>query len=98
MSIFFTRIGLSLTEENKKQEPERQHSTMSLSKYQNQYPKSGSFQIKTNFTKKMIPKDGIIWNKPKRYPKRLPKIREHPKKTTQNNGTSPYHDVLKLPP
>ena len=37
LPFFFTRINL--TEETKKQEPCREHSTMSLIKYQNQYPK-----------------------------------------------------------
>ena len=77
LPIFFTKNGSNLTEENKKQEPERQHYTMSLRKYQNQYPKSRSFQIKTNFTKRMILKNPGISQKYtqkagctlKRYPK-----------------------------
>ena len=31
-------------------------------------------------------------------PKRHPKIREQPQKSTQNNGTSPYRSICKLPP
>ena len=29
--------------------------------------------------------------------KRYPKIQEQPQKNIQNNGTSPYHDICKLP-
>ena len=31
-------------------------------------------------------------------PKRYQKIREQPQKSTQNDGTSPYRDICKLPP
>ena len=39
LPFFFYKNRLNLTEQNKKQEPYRQHSTMSLIEYQNQYPK-----------------------------------------------------------
>ena len=51
----------------------------------NDTQKSGSSQ--KNYTQKS-------GNSPKRYPK----IREQPQKSTQNNGTSPYRDICKLPP
>ena len=31
-------------------------------------------------------------------PERYPKIQDQPRKSTQNNGTSPYHDICKLIP
>ena len=67
---------LNLTEENKKQEPERQHSEISLSKYQNQYPKSGSFQIKTNLTKNDTQNPGISQ---KDTPKSGSTLKKYPK-------------------
>ena len=82
---------LNLTEENKKQEPCRQHSTVSLIKYQNQYPKVWIIPKEIRFYQKNdTQKSG-------RSPKRYPKIRET-QKGTQNNGTSPYQDICKLPP
>ena len=74
-----------------KQELCRQHSTMSLIKYQNRYPKSGLFLKKSNFTKKMIPKNPGIAQKGTQKSGSTPK-------STQNNGTSPYHDICKLIP
>ena len=65
-----------LTEENEKQEPCRQHSTLSLIKYPNQYPKIWILK-------------GIKVYQKKWYPK----IRKHPQKSTQNDETSPYHEI-----
>ena len=61
---------INLTEENKKQEPCRQHSTMSLIKYQNQYPK---IYIIPNEIKFYYKNDT---QKSGNSPKRFPKIRE----------------------
>ena len=76
---------LNLTEENKKQEPCRQHSAMSLIKYQNQYLKNLD-----NFLK--ILKNQILPNNDTQ------KSGSNLQKSTQNNGTSPYHDICKLTP
>ena len=40
----------------------------------------------------MIPKNPGI------APKRYPKNQKQPQNSTQNKGTSPYHDICKLPP
>ena len=71
IATLFCKNRINLTEENKKQEPCRQHSTMSLLKYQNQYPKIWNILEKSNFTKNMIPKKGYskIWEHPIKVPK-----------------------------
>ena len=54
----------NLTEENKKQEPFRQHSTMSLIKYQNQYPKIWIILKEIKFyQKKNLPQNSAIAKK-----------------------------------
>ena len=52
LPFFSTRIG----EENKKQEPCRQHSTMSFIKYQNQYQKIWIVLKEIKLFQKMTPK------------------------------------------
>ena len=52
IAILSYKSRLNVTEENKKQEPTRQHSTMSSIKYQISTQKSGLFLKKSNFTKK----------------------------------------------
>ena len=86
LSFFFYKNGLNLTEENKKQEPCRQHSTMSSIKYQNQFPKIWIICEEIKFyKKKWYPK---IWEQSKKVPKNLgapqkvPKIMAHPGITT----------------
>ena len=74
VAILFYKNMLNLTEENKKQEPCRQDSTMSLIKYQNQYPKIWIIPKEIKFYEKYDTQK--FWKSPKRYPK----IREHPKK------------------
>ena len=46
--------------------------------------------------KQILPKNDT--QKSGNSPKSYPKIQEQPPKSTQNNGTSPYHDIFKLPP
>ena len=64
---FLHKNRLNLTEENKKQEPCRQHSTMSLIKYRSQYPKIWII-LKRN---QILPKNDTqkSGNSPKRHPK-----------------------------
>ena len=68
---------LNLTEENKKPEPCRLHSTMSFKiKYQHQCPEIW-----------IIPKEIKL------YQKMMPKNLEAPRKGTQNNDTSSYQSM-----
>ena len=78
----FYNNKLNLTEENKKQEPCRQHSTMSLIKYQNQYPKIWIIPKEIKFYQKNDTQNS--GNSPKRYPK----IQEHPKKVPKITAQS----------
>ena len=92
----FYKKRLNLTEENKKQEPCRQHSTVSLIKYQNQCPKIWIIPKEIKFYQKMILENPGIAQKgtqksgstPKRIPrnpeapKKVPKIMAHPCITT----------------
>ena len=89
IAILFYKNRLHLTEENKKQEPYRQYSTMSLTKYQNQYPKSGIFLKNQILPKNDTQNRGIA--------QRGTKKSGNTPKSTQNNGASPYHDICKLP-
>ena len=83
LPFFSARIH---TEENKKQEPCRQHSTMSLIKYQNQYLKIWIILKAIIFYQKKYTQKSA--NSPKRYPKiweqpkKVPKIMAHPRITT----------------
>ena len=75
----YTRIGINLTEENKKQEPYRQRSTMSLINIKINTKKSGLFLKKSNFTKRMTPKNpGDDTQKSGINPEKVPKIMAHP--------------------
>ena len=72
-----------MTEENKKQEPYRQHSAMLLIKYQNQYPKIWIILYEIKFyQKKLIPKN-------QRKPKVIPKNPGIAQKGTQKSGSKP---------
>ena len=75
---------------------------MSLMEISKSIPQILDYSEKNQILPKMIPKNpGIAKNdtqKSRNSPKRYPKIREQPPKSTQNNGTSLYHDICKLPP
>ena len=63
IATLFYKNRLNLTEENKKQEPRRQHSTMSLIKYQNQYQKIWIILKEIKFYQKMTLKNPGIAKK-----------------------------------
>ena len=88
LAILFQKNRVDLTEENRKQKPCRQHSTMPLLEYQNQYPKIWIIpkQI-TCHQKEMIPKNLGIVQKGTRKSRSTLKV-----------PTSPYHDIWKLSP
>ena len=86
-SVLLPFFWLNLTEENKKQEHCRQHSGMSLIKYQNQYPKIWIILKEI----KLYPKSG---NSLKRYPK----IREQPKKVPKIMAHSRITTYVSPPP
>ena len=56
IAIIFYKNRLTLTEENKKQEPERQYSTVLLIRYQNQYPKIWIIPKQIKFHRRWYPK------------------------------------------
>ena len=63
IAILFCKNRLNLTEENKKQEPCSQHSTMSLIKYQNQCQKIWIILNEINCYQKMTAKNPEIAKK-----------------------------------